>query len=76
MKIVHMLKTMAGPDGVTPVGKTMTVDEVTAAQLVEAEAAEVIATVAAPVSQETVETAAVDPVVETATRPKAKKKAV
>lgn len=80
MKLIRMTKTMAGPNGVRHPGmKPFTVPDEEAAQLVTAEAAEVIATIADPVAQDDglpveIETATVDPVVETAARPKATKK--
>lgn len=81
MKLIRMLKTMAGPGGVRSPGmKPFTVSDVEADQLVAAEAAEVIAVIADPAQAADelpveMETATVDPVMETAARPKAKKKA-
>lgn len=83
MKLIRMLKMMAGPGGVRHVGKTLTVSDDEADQLVAAEAAAVIAVIAviADPAQEAdelpveMETATVDPVAETAVRPKAKRKA-
>lgn len=47
MKLIRMKKTMAGPDGVRQPGmKPFTVSDEEAAQLVAADAAEVIATIA------------------------------
>ena len=84
MKLIRMKKMMAGPAGTRPPGLQLTVSDVEAAMLVEAEAAEVIAEIADeatsinPVTETadidpTDETAAVDPVTETATPAKAKK---
>lgn len=70
MKLIRMTKTMAGPEGTFGAGKLRTVDDATATMLIEAEAAEVIALIAPA----TIETASVDPVIETAARPKATKK--
>lgn len=80
MKLIRMLKMMAGPGGVRHVGKTLTVSDDEADQLVAAEAAEVIAVIADPAQEADelpveMETATVDPVAETAVRPKAKRKA-
>lgn len=53
MKIIRMITTMAGPAGVFTSGGMYTVDDVTAEQAVDAHAAEVVATIAEPPSQET-----------------------
>ncbi|MEZ4714298.1 MAG: hypothetical protein R3A44_44370 [Caldilineaceae bacterium] len=67
MKLIRMLKTMAGPDGVWHPGmKPFTVDDETAEMLVNAEAAEIVATITPAV-----EAATVDPVTETADAPQA-----
>lgn len=71
MQIVRMIKTMAGPDGVFPVGQVRTVDDAAAEMLIGAGAAELIAVI----TPTPPESAAVDPVVETAVQPKAKKRA-
>lgn len=77
MKIIRMIKTMSGPQGTFPVGQVRTVDDLTAAMLIGAEAAELIAAVGEPAEPAEAETAAVDPVVETADAPvKARRKKV
>lgn len=42
MKIIRMLKTMAGPSGVFPAGQVRSVDDVTAAMLIGSEVAELV----------------------------------
>lgn len=73
MKIIRMLKTMAGPYGIYPAGQVRTVEDVTAAMLIGAEAAELVANIVQPVIMET---AALEPAPETSVEPKvvAKKK--
>ena len=57
MKIIRMTKTASGPSGTFPTGMVRTVDDMTAAMLIGAEAAELVANVAQPpadsVSRET-----------------------
>ncbi len=48
MKIIRMLKTSAGPKGVFPKGQVRTVDDLTAAILIDSDAAELVATIAEP----------------------------
>lgn len=81
MKIIRMIKTMSGPSGTFPVGQVRTVDDVTAAMLIGAEAAKLVQNIApAPDAESSeivadAETATVDPVVETADAPvKARRK--
>ena len=91
MKIIRMTKTMSGPQGTFPVGQVRTVDDVTAAMLIGAEAAKLVRNIApapdadASTGSATVadgelteaETATIDPVVETADVPvKARRKKV
>lgn len=79
MKIIRMIKTMSGPSGTFPVGQVRTVDDVTAAMLIGAEAAKLVKSIApAPDDDGALaepETATVDPVIETADAPvKARRK--
>lgn len=72
MKIIRMTKTMAGPYGVYPVGQVRTVDDLTAAMAIGAGAAELVAHIADPATAAQpagAESAAVDPVAETADAP-------
>lgn len=71
MKIIRMLKTMAGPYGVFPMGQVRTVDDDVAAMAIGAGAAELVAVIAEPPAMET---AAVEPAPETAVARKAKKR--
>lgn len=71
MKIIRMIKTMAGPAGVFTSGQMYTVDDTTAEQAVDAHAAEVVATIAETPSQET---AAVAPAPEAAVMASPRKK--
>lgn len=78
MKIIRMTKTMSGPQGTFPVGQVRTVDDVTAAMLIGAEAAKLVQNIApdpdadglaGAADELDAETATVDPVVETADAP-------
>lgn len=84
MKVIRMIKTMSGPAGTYPTGMQRTVDDVTAAMLIGAEAATLVQNIVAdgepvepspdgePVEPEA---ATVDPIVETADAPiKARRK--
>ncbi len=63
MKLIRMKKTMAGPGGVIPAGKNITVGDEAAAALVAADAAEIIGHISDQVTVEVLtpdqETAAV-----------------
>ena len=48
MKIIRMTKTASGPIGTFPTGMVRTVDDVTAAMLIGAEAAELVGNIAQP----------------------------
>lgn len=85
MKIIRMTKTMSGPQGTFPVGLVRTVDDVTAAMLIGAEAAKLVQALPEAVAEPTEpaanaelaepETATIDPIVETADAPvKARRK--
>lgn len=79
MKLIRMLKTMSGPNGTRSPGlKPFTVSDEEAAQLVAAQAAEIIADISATdiddVLTPDIETATAEPDVEQAVTPKPRKR--
>lgn len=71
MKIIRMIKTMAGPDGTFTAGMVRKVDDAEAAALVDIRVAELVADIAAG----PLESAALEPATEKAV-PKAARKTV
>lgn len=72
MKIIRMIKTMAGPDGTFTAGMVRKVDDAEAAALVDIRVAELVADIAAG----PLESAALEPATEKAVQPKAARKTV
>lgn len=80
MMMIRMLKNAAGPNLNLRVNESLTVDDATGQMYIDAGAAELIATVdqspdlTVHVDSDEIETAAIDPVIETADAPKPTRK--